>query len=621
VNLRTKLFWVFVPSVVLFLLTVHFISRRAIASLILQDATERGATHARELAAAVSRRMSGADENTLLPYLHQAKKEYDSLYATVFDPDGRVLADTNVGRAGEVDPGARLAAVPGLTGLRARRAHYKGIPILDISFPVEKPYDAQKKEEYLLSLNTGSAERYLGTVRVGLSLISALRTADSISRRILWIVFLGCAVGGGVLLLFLRGTLRSIGSLVEATRRIAAGDLQGRVDVATTGEIGELGRSFNKMTEDLNKVTVSRDYIDGVFSSMTDTLIITDMELNIENVNQAVVDLLEYPPEELVGRSLADILRIPGMEGAPASLIHRLADLRNQDAVYLSKSGREVPVSLSLAPLKRKNHPARELIFVATDVSALARSNKELEQFAYFASHDLQEPLRKVVSFGDRLRDRFARELGPVGLDYLDRMQSAVLRMKHLIEDLLQLSRITRTKDPFEPVDLDRLIREILGDFEEKITQAKGVVAADPLGLVLGSRVQLRQLFQNLLENALKYSRKDTPPRVSFRSRQSPDGYVEIDVQDNGIGFEAKFAEKIFEPFQRLHNRSDYPGNGIGLAICRKVIQKHGGEMRVKSAPGEGATFTVRLPAVPSPDKTRPSDAGPVSPQGVSTHA
>jgi PAS domain S-box-containing protein len=614
-SLRTKTLLVFIPSVMIFLITVHFTSRRAIRSLILQEATERGAAHARKLSAAVARRMAAGDEKVLLPILIQSKQESDALYAAVYDPDGRVLADTNVGRTGDRDRGANLREHPELTALRARRTVFKDLTILDISYPIETPYEEAKSEEFLFTMERGSLDRLTGTVRVGVPLRSALQTADSISRRILWIVFLGCFLAWGAIWLFLRRMLEGIRSLVEATRRIASGDLQGQVPVGSKDEIGALAASFNKMTEDLNKVTVSRDFIDGVFSSMTDTLIITDRELRVKSANASALALLEYTAEEIIGTPLSTLIDWNQDEVALNALMQGTGALRNRDAVYIAKSGRHIPVSLSFSPLRRKNTTSDDIIFAASDVTELARSNKELEQFAYFASHDLQEPLRKVVSFGDRLKERFADALGEAGRDYLDRMQNAALRMRRLIEDLLQFSRVARSKEPFDAVDLDALIKDVLADFEVRILQLKGEVVTRPLGTVLGHRVALRQLFFNLIGNALKYARPGTPPSVQIRSRRSSDGFVEIDVEDNGIGFDEKFSEQIFEPFQRLHNRTEYEGNGIGLAICRKVIQKHGGEIRVQSSIGVGSTFTVRLPAeraVPKP--ITPPTAPPITP-------
>jgi signal transduction histidine kinase len=235
----------------------------------------------------------------------------------------------------------------------------------------------------------------------------------------------------------------------------------------------------------------------------------------------------------------------------------------------------------------------------------LARSNQELEQFAYVASHDLQEPLRKVRSFGDRLAKRASDTLDERSLDYLQRMQSASERMQTLIDALLSYSRVSSRAKPFEPVELDELLDGVLSDLEVRCEATGARIERDPLPSISGDANQLRQLFQNLIGNALKFQHPDRSPVIEIRSeaRSDPDGW-RITVRDNGIGFEPEQAARIFEPFHRLHSRSAYPGTGIGLAICAKIVQRHGGTLQASATPGEGARFEVNLPStIPSGDR------------------
>jgi light-regulated signal transduction histidine kinase (bacteriophytochrome) len=209
----------------------------------------------------------------------------------------------------------------------------------------------------------------------------------------------------------------------------------------------------------------------------------------------------------------------------------------------------------------------------------LERSNRELQQFAYIASHDLQEPLRKITAFGDRLVMHSAAALDDKSRDYLARMQSAAGRMKHLIEDLLNYSRVTTQAKPFAALDLAGVFRETLETLEYRIAETGGQVEiSGDLPTVNGDRSQLQQLFQNLLGNALKYHQYDLPPRIIVSSQPRADGQAEIVVTDNGIGFDEKYLDRIFLPFQRLHARQEYEGTGIGLAICQKIVQRHGGD-------------------------------------------
>ncbi|MGI9435991.1 MAG: sensor histidine kinase [Geminicoccaceae bacterium] len=234
--------------------------------------------------------------------------------------------------------------------------------------------------------------------------------------------------------------------------------------------------------------------------------------------------------------------------------------------------------------------------------AALARSNLELEAFASIASHDLQEPLRKVEAFGDRLKRKYEPQLGDDGKMYVDRMQSAVTRMRALINDLLHYSRVTTKAKPFEPVDLNEILQDVVSDLEVRIEEAGGEVLFDRLPTLHADRTQLRQLFQNLIANALKFHRPDQHPKVLVRARLvEPDKTVNrrryrIEVADNGIGFEMKYADRIFGIFQRLHTRTEFEGTGIGLATCRKIAQHHQGNISVESACGEGTTFTIELP-------------------------
>jgi len=238
----------------------------------------------------------------------------------------------------------------------------------------------------------------------------------------------------------------------------------------------------------------------------------------------------------------------------------------------------------------------------------LNRSNRDLQDFAYVASHDLQEPLRKVRTFADRLNVKYAEVLGEQGRDYLERMAGAAARMQDLIDDLLELSRVTTKAQPFTPVDLSEVAQEVISDLEARIDQIGGRVEVSGLPTVEADRPQMRQLLQNLIGNALKFHREGKTPIIKVygafvqkrkeepNGRAADGGVCQILVEDNGIGFDEEHFERIFVPFQRLHGRTDYEGTGMGLAICRKVVERHGGNITAKSVPGRGATFIVTLP-------------------------
>jgi signal transduction histidine kinase len=221
------------------------------------------------------------------------------------------------------------------------------------------------------------------------------------------------------------------------------------------------------------------------------------------------------------------------------------------------------------------------------------------------ASHDLQEPLRKILAFGDRLQAKSGDALGEQGRDYLRRMQHAARRMSTLIEDLLRFSRVTTRARPFGPVDLGRVAREVVSDLEARIHQSGGRVEIGPLLSLDADALQMRQLLQNLIGNALKFHRPGVPPLVRVSSqllpaasgKGEPGGRLcRLSVEDNGIGFDEKYLDRIFNVFQRLQGRVEYEGTGMGLAICRKIVLRHGGAITAHSTPGQGTTFLVTLP-------------------------
>jgi signal transduction histidine kinase len=260
--------------------------------------------------------------------------------------------------------------------------------------------------------------------------------------------------------------------------------------------------------------------------------------------------------------------------------------------------------------VKTTQHLQQRTAELARANSQLRGLNANLQEFAYVASHDLQEPLRKIQQFGDLLKTRYADSVGE-GLIYIERMQSAAQRMSSLIKDLLDFSRISTQREISGSVSLPTVVEEVVSTLELQVEQLGAQIRVGPLPTVLGDASQLGQLFQNLLSNALKFHRPGQAPLIAIEGRwlsadQLPPGvkpgraasaYHQIAVMDNGIGFEEKYVDRIFQVFQRLHGKSEYAGTGIGLAICEKVVANHGGAIKATSQPGQGATFAIYLPA------------------------
>ena len=228
-------------------------------------------------------------------------------------------------------------------------------------------------------------------------------------------------------------------------------------------------------------------------------------------------------------------------------------------------------------------------------------SNRELQDFAYVASHDLQEPLRKIETFGDRLAKKYCDELPDGGKLYIERMQNATSRMRLLINDLLGYSRVTTKAKPFAQVDLAECVAGVIDDLQMRVEETGASISFEALPVIDADRTQMRQLFQNLIGNALKFQKEGVAPEVTVSGQtiETAPGrtdMLEIRIADNGIGFDNKYKAQIFTIFQRLHGRNEYEGTGIGLATVRKIVERHNGTIDADGVDGEGATFTVTLP-------------------------
>ena len=253
--------------------------------------------------------------------------------------------------------------------------------------------------------------------------------------------------------------------------------------------------------------------------------------------------------------------------------------------------------------LRKSNEKLRQF------ATQLERSNRELQDFAYVTSHDLQEPLRKIVVFGEQLREKNAGRFTPESLDFLNRMQEAAARMQALINDLLAFSRIITKAQPFTPVNLAEVAAAVVDDLKGRIELVQGRVEVGTLPVIDAEPLQMRQVLQNLIGNALKFRRSEEPPVVKVEAQIIPDPdtpekkLCRLTVSDNCIGFDEKYLDRIFNVFQRLHARNEYEGTGMGLAIVRKIALYHGGNITAKSKPGEGSTFILTVPVV-HPKKT-----------------
>ncbi|MFP4103915.1 sensor histidine kinase, partial [Coleofasciculus sp.] len=226
----------------------------------------------------------------------------------------------------------------------------------------------------------------------------------------------------------------------------------------------------------------------------------------------------------------------------------------------------------------------------------LQRSNQELEQFAYVASHDLREPLRKIRSYSDLLVKRYQGQLDERADKYISYITDSVIRMQALITDLLTYSRVSRNELVLEPTDLGQILQQTLTDLSPMIEENQAIINAPPLPIVQANPLQIGQVLQNLIANAIKF-RREQPPQININADYQ-NNFWQISIKDNGIGIDPNYKERIFAIFQRLHYREEYPGTGIGLAICQKIVERHGGKIWVESELGQGSTFYFTLPVV-----------------------
>jgi PAS domain S-box-containing protein len=384
--------------------------------------------------------------------------------------------------------------------------------------------------------------------------------------------------------------------------------------------------------EELEKRIVrERGLFRAIIDNLPDCLYVKDTQSRFLLNNLAHAQVLGAArPEDLAGKSDFDFSpedQARHFKAEEEEIIRTGQPVLNRVRLRRDNTGEERWVSVSKVPWRDKSGKVLGVVGITRDVHdtrvaeeklklfavQLERSNRELEDFAYVASHDLQEPLRKIIVFGDRLREKCGGQLPPETDDYLERMQKAAHRMQTLITDLLTFSRVTTKAQPFVPVDLAVIAREVVNDLEGRLEQVQGRVEVGPLPVINAEPLQMRQLLQNLIGNALKFHRPDEAPVVKVQAERvslpgpGTDGDTaerdchRLTVSDNGIGFDEKYLDRIFNVFQRLHGRGEYEGTGIGLAIARKIARHHGGEITAQSRPGQGATFVVTLPATPNP--------------------
>lgn len=392
---------------------------------------------------------------------------------------------------------------------------------------------------------------------------------------------------------------------------------------AKGGAIKILGSSLDisEQNESSQKILASEGLYRTLANNIPDSMVMLyDNSLRYTLVDgSAEYNFGRYKSNEIIGKGIKEVLSVEQYNNSIAYYLDALKGLEN--VTETEENGRYYKVHFM--PVKNTQGEIFSGMVVAHDITELKqyqkelelrieelnRSNTDLEQFAYVASHDLQEPLRKIQAFGDRLSLKFKEELGDDGKNYIERMLNASARMQILIDDLLTFSRLTRSKEPFVKLDLQSILNDVLIDLEITIENKEAVIKVEDFPSIFGIPGQIRQLFQNMLSNALKFSKNNEAPVIKIRSEvvngkniQDTDynygdyKYCRIYIQDNGIGFEKKYLDRIFVIFQRLHGRNDYQGSGIGLAVCKKIVENHRGFITAESTLNQGSSFIITIP-------------------------
>jgi PAS domain S-box-containing protein len=393
-------------------------------------------------------------------------------------------------------------------------------------------------------------------------------------------------------------------------------------------DYGNVVEALEKETEahekTVDKLQASNEILESIFSNIQFLVAYMDSNFNFIRVNKAYAQAAGHFPEFFFGKNHFDLY--PNKENE--TIFRRVVETGKPYVTFEksfenpAQTGRGVTYwDWTLQPISDTDRKVIGLVLSLVDVTEqkqareqliaytkkLEWSNRELQEFASVASHDLHEPLRKIQTFCGLLKDEQAEKLDDIGHDYLRRMEDAAKRMQAMLDALLNYSRITTKANPLIRIDLTDALKEALSNLEARIGETNASIEFETLPTIESDRVQMIQLFQNIIANSLKFYRKNIPPLVEIKGKliEKPRGQegslfidkeCEIRIEDNGTGFDEKYLSQIFLPFRRLHSRMDYEGTGMGLAICRKIVERHEGTITAESTPNVGSTFIVRLP-------------------------
>lgn len=525
-------------------------------------------------------------------YLKEVKADPEVVAAYIYDEEGLLLTDGT-----EVNP---------------NRDQFPKEPYLKKALSTSKRTQVEVGDKLEFVQPIYLSNQRVGSVRIVFTQDLTRKALIQVRNRNLTFGLIFLLMGLVAAYFLARVISKPILELSEKADAIAQGDLDQMVFIESKDELGVLGNSFNQMSLDLRKTTVAKQYVDDILHNMGECLIVFDRAYAIKTVNQAVERLLGWKKYQLIGEPISKILPSDTtlFEDGGLEALAEKKTVKGIETVYRTKEGKDVIVSFSATVMWNRAGKLDGIVSIATDITEqkkmykevvdaqkeLERSNSDLEQFAYVASHDLQEPLRMVSAYMSLLDKRYKSKLDESAQEFIEFAVNGAERMRSLIQDLLQYSRLGKKKE-LAQLDVKETTDAALNNLTVRIEETHAKVQVLEMPQVLGDKVTLTQLFQNLIGNALKFQKKGTVPEVEIKATLDEEQSDWIfSVRDNGIGIEEEYREKIFQIFERLNARDEYEGTGIGLAVCKRIVENHNGRIWVESAYGRGTTFYFTIP-------------------------
>jgi PAS domain S-box-containing protein len=558
------------------------------------------------------------DTSRLNSIVKEARYDDDILYTVVFDRHGSAVT-------------SRIASLNySSPRIEEHRSSLRTIDELGKALEYLREHEATKE----VSVPVITGEQTIGKVVVGLSKHNII---DNIVKTILFVTIFNIVIafilGATLFTISRRIIFTPLKELTTASRSLARGDLTTRVVASAEGEISLLIGSFNQMAEDLQRTTVSREYVDNIIRSMTEALLILSPDYRVMDVNRAACRLLGYAEEELAGMR-ADVLfdtsilagvtngtlsetglcvdtlcqrrdgsslpilftasAMHDIDGKLQGIVCNALDISEMKQIYRQLEKTNEALKLEIEQRKDAQEEARMLnLDLEEQKDALEFANRELESFCYSVSHDLRAPLRHINGFTNMLREDYYDTMHEYGRDCLDRICAASKHMGLLIDDLLRFSRVSRTELKFVEVNLSAMVEKIAATYREAEPARRVRFDIAPGMVTRGDAALLEMVVQNLIDNAWKYSSTVPDARISVGCTEQ-EGHAVFFVRDNGVGFNMAYKEKLFRVFERLHGE-EFEGTGIGLATVHRIVERHGGRVWADATVGHGATFYFTL--------------------------